>query len=416
MSKTMRQIEILLLILIVLCSITGIVGFINTFTGQTSLSWSYGIYSGGSGILTWLIKYGRDIIVTLLFFKLILVKKSGDSYITIFFILAIFYSIFVSFANSLDKLYYVCGYREFIYAVVAIFIYVTRNKNNMFVDGISKLIPFIVIVQALAQLWLIIRSGIELGTTRLPGLCNGAISLGYFSIGVTIVLSVLFNYFKKYKMWQYILMMSGCFFLSVTTGTRVAMICNSIVILTTLLINIKVSTNLKNIFIFLGFITVPVIFEKIIAFAGRGDLMASGNGRIDFFYSYLKNADLFQILFGCGLGTLTNNAFNLKLKLDILKHIVASDSTWALMIGQFGVFGLTVWIIIIVYVLKRVLEGSKNIFDFVFRISIIAIGFITMTGTNIFEQSLFSLLYIWSVCVVLYKNEEMGERRKYAAK
>lgn len=408
MSKSIKTIEKIFILLIIFASCTGLMSYIDGLTGQGSLRWAYGVYSSDGGIGGALLRYGRDILVILLIFKLMLNKKCLYSN-TMVYVSAIFiYSILVGVSNQLNYRYYICGIREFIYAVAIIFIFILRKKNKMIIESVYKILPLLIIFQVVAQLILIIKyhSRINIGVTRLPGLCNSAIALGYFSTGMAVACAVLFQYFRKYNLWQCIAIICGCTFLSITAGTRVAMICNFILLITIVAINSNKDNNIRLLLIIMGvLVAVPVLIKYSVSLAGRGELMESGHMRVEFFGIFFRYTDLFQKLFGCGLGALTNNAANMQLQFSISRFFSVVDSTWGIILGQFGIVGVIGFVFLILYTIKKIISNKIFRLDNILNFVVMAVGFITMSGTNIFEQSVFGMLYIWSLCCIIYFRE-----------
>lgn len=408
MSRSTKTIEIIFILLIIFASCTGLMSYIYSLTGQSSLSGAYGVYSSDGGIGGVILKYGRDVLVVILLFRLLLSRENLNSIPMLFISTAFIYSVIVGVLNSLDYRYYICGIREFIYAAVAVFIFVSRKRNNMIIDRLSVILPILLAFQSVAQIILIVTySGkIDLGVTRLPGLSNSAIALGYFSTGIAVACTVLYQYFRKYKLWQCIVIMCGCTFLSITAGTRTAMICNFILLMVILVNNVSNDSRIRwGLIIFGVFIIVPAIISYSVSLAGRGELIESGHMRIEFFGHFFSYTDLFQKLFGCGLGALTNNAANMQLSPPISGFYYVVDSTWGLILGQFGMVGLVVFAFLIIDVIRKVIFNKIFSIDNALIYAIIAVGFITMSGTNVFEQSLFGLLYIWSLCSIIYFRE-----------
>lgn len=408
MSKSIKTIEKIFILLIIFASFTGLMSYIDGLTGQGSLRWAYGVYSSDGGIGGVVLRYGRDVLVIVLLLKLVLNKKCLCSN-TMVYVSAIFiYSILVGMLNQLNYRFYICGIREFIYAIVVIFIFILREKNKMITESVYKILPVLVIFQVIAQGILIVKyhSRINIGVTRLPGLCNSAIALGYFSTGMAVACAVLFQYFRKYSLWQCVAIIGGCTFLSITAGTRVAMICNFILLITVIAINSNKNSNIRWLLIIMGvLVAVPILIKYSVSLAGRGELMESGHMRVEFFGIFFKYTDLFQKIFGCGLGALTNNAANMQLQFSISKYFAVVDSTWGIILGQFGIAGVIGLLFLILYTIKRIISNKIFRLDNILNFAVIAVGFITMSGTNIFEQSVFGMLYIWSLCCIVYFRE-----------
>lgn len=404
MSKSTKTIEKIFILLIIFASCTGLMSYIDGLVNG-SLRWAYGAYSSDGGIVGAILRYGRDILVVVLVIKLLLNKKCLYSNMSVYVSGFFVYGILVGVLNQLNYRFYICGIREFIYVTAVLFIFVLRNKNKMLSDSLCNILPVLIVVHVVAQGIFILRyfSRISIGVTRLPGLSNSAIALGYFSTGVAVACVVLFQYFKKYNLWQCVAIIGGCIFLAITAGTRTAMICNFILLITVIATNLKGKGNIRWIFIVMGvLVAIPILVNYSISMAGRGDLMESGHMRIEFFGLFFKHTDLYQKIFGCGLGALTNNAANMQLKFSISRYFFVVDTTWGIILGQFGVVGLIGFVLLILYVIKKMMYNKKFKSDNITNLAIIAVGFVTMSGTNIFEQSIFGLLYIWSLCSVIY--------------
>ncbi len=401
MNKSYRKFKILIIILIISAACSGGLSFFYTLTGSGNAVGTYGTYTEGSGMLEFAFRYCKDIVCLiicgLLFAKIRCIKRS-----TFFVLLILFLGSVRVIANTWSYQYFMCGVREYLYAITMFLLFEESDADKTVIaDAICKGTTFVILANCAAQLAMAAVKGVEVGTTRLPGLANSGISLGYAMAGCAIAVLILHFIYNKYNKWQASILIILTFLASVFTGTRVAMIVCLICMFVFILLSAGVS--------FKTFITIfPIIviigsyaLNIVLSIAGRGALGESASGRFEFFEVFFSQANSVDKLIGTGIGVMTNNAANMNLKYYMIS---ITDSTFALVLVQFGIIGMIVFVVGLLYVILGIWKSSNINGNQILFIGIIIILIITMIGTNIFEQNLYSFIIVWALEVIWHER------------
>lgn len=391
--------------IIVLGSFSGLTSFLDVLSGDTTRSWAYGVTESNS-FIDLLINYGKDIFVCLLFALLCMFKKINHSIEFFLYICGFFLYSVILILNGNDLMFIIAGIRMYIYAI-SVILMIKLDLLNKVLESLFKLIPIIIAIHSVAQVLMLISYNLILGNAlRLPGLANSAIALGYLCVGYSLILMIGYACYKKIGFKKYIIYNALCVFLSLSTGTRVSMICVMIIFIITVIVENPFDMKSKFCFLIISMFVFIALYYFIIEFSGRGNIMDSGSMRIEFFSEYILNSNLFEKIFGCGIGTWTNNAINMQLSIDLYSVIIVADSTFGVILGQCGVLGLVIYLYIWCSRLKMFFVKKNSFEKFLMKIVIIICVIITMLGTNIYEQSIFCQLLLVSIYAL---SNERGE-------
>lgn len=394
-------------ILIILISITGIGYYLYCYENNILAFWQYKEnIINNSGNLAQYINYLKDIFVV--FWGIIIIimnykKIKKEIYITIFIVI---FGCLISLANGYSIGVGIAGIRAYIYCFV-IFIFMKINYYNIGEKEYTALINIIklsISLQVLSSLLIIFKSRFSFlpgqGGYRMIGLFTNAGTLGAFTIGATLLFSYIFIINKKMKLNRFLFWMIACIFLAFCSGSRMAIINNSILIIICLLSHVKICEKAKVVIIGIASSCfIPIFILMSVSYIDRGELMASGQGRFTPWLELFNVSNLFQIILGQGLGVGTNAAFNLG------QCNFVFDSFFVTIIIQFGIIGFFIFLIYFFKLLYRVLKNNKK--NKMYYFYVVIFNFIGIFSGNVLE------MYVWSIPLFIVFLDIIYKKRDY---
>lgn len=245
--------------------------------------------------------------------------------------------------------------------------------------------------------------GIGSGGYRYMGLFTSCYTLGYFSLGSTIYLCKFYNVFKDKCRVINMIILALLLFLSIASGTRFTIMGIIVVIMMIFAQNLKFNNRDKILFMLtIGIAIIAIIYSIVVSQVDRGETMASGQGRVDYWVYIYNNYDIIELLMGRGFGYGTNAAAQLGSRGDI-----TPDSTLNAMVAQFGILGGIIFIFYFINFFRKMMKNSEKCFFVNLGIiSVLIVG--ALMATNLFEQQPF-ILYTAVALLGNYKEENMED-------
>lgn len=393
-----------LCILYILVAFTGVGYFFIAYKSRTLVLWGYGDeILLNSGMLPRIINYAKDIYIILLAIWLFYSKNKRyriqkDWY---YFFLAIFFGGILAFLNGNGLLCVIGGIRAYIFAFV-VYCYCWKNElDKNFWKQFLRVVGILILFQLAGVVIQASFAGgkIQLGAGgyRMMGLFTNAGTLGFFALGAIIYICYAFLYRKVSKtvFWFFTLI---SIFLALASGSRGCVIYAVIIVVVTEVETIRLDRASKTFLIPLIVAGVlVVIISNLTAYVGRGNLMVSGAGRFKAWSDLLK-LHPWQILIGTGLGAGTNSARSLN------ASSIMMDSSFTVIVVQYGIWGLTLFLIQMVKVFRIVYKNSRYKW---YSLALIGITFLILFSGSLFEQYTFVIPLIIVYCS-LYKGENIG--------
>lgn len=376
--------RLFLLMYIFLC-ITGIGYFFTAMNSGTMALWTYSdeVLEGG-GTFAKLINYSKDVCVIIFTFCFFF-KQNRFPYVMkewIAVILIILYGLVLDLLNGQSILCFVAGIRAYIYAFVTYEFCKSSSDMQTIITKILTLMKILLLVQVVAVLLqgTIVGSGIHLGSGsyRMIGLFTNAGTLGSFAIGTVVLFSTIYMVNKQMKRLSYIPYMGLALFLCLASGSRGPFLYSAVFILISLVYRFNIRGRQKLLLIPVSAVTVGgAVLGFLVSYVERGNIMESGSGRFQA-WSDLFNMSPVKILLGQGFGVATNTA-----RLMGVSDI-AMDSTFTVVIVQFGVFiGLAFGIGFLLFA-KSIISGKS---DFLwYRVWYVLFVFLFLFSGSLFEQ------------------------------
>lgn len=377
--------------------------------GKYSL-WTYSGSEVNVGIIGNIFMYGKDFIAMLLFFILLLDSKTYGKKVLILFIGIVNYgAIILTIANNFNIGYILAGFRSYLYFFVTLVWCIDnkkRNNNNNLDRKISKILLFSIYMEftlvflqvMLSNSWKYFGSG----AYRFSGSFGNSGGLGYYCIGMTIYL-IIFNVKSKLISFRKTIVHLGIILLlSIASGMRTAILASTILAIICILNEVyeKLRINKDTIcfvFIIILVLSGSTIFKYIVDRIGRGGIMLSGGTRVSIMLNLILNSSVFNMLLGKGIGYGTNAAVNLNLPMSEIY-----DGTLNTTIGQFGIFGLIVFLSISFRIFKNIYFISKQ-YKLISLGSILTIILIFVSG-NYFEQISMVIISVYSFSLLITES------------
>lgn len=351
----------------------------------------------GSGGFFGFFAYLKDIIAVLLVIILLLglQKKSVKVLlgIGIIFIIATISLILNGYEVTM---FVVAGVRTFIF-FLATMLYCIQHREIL-VKQIRKLLiatelclflqTFIVILQITSSgSWRNFGSG----AYRYSGLFPGSGNLGCYCVAISLFLMTVKNKYEKISMKMLALNFAQLLFLSFASGTRSCEFLVILLIAISLFHEYGEKLHLgKSLVIVAGIACLalvgPSVYNNVVTWTGRGNLMVSGAGRALIFMDMINSANTYEFVFGRGLGVGTNVSVTMK-----LPGTQVSDSTINLLFTQFGLIGLIAITLALIYALYLLRCSSR-------KYSVLAWSFIIVCVVMFFVGNLFEHI---AMCIYL---------------
>lgn len=363
-KKSGSQVIIRLFYVLLFSTLIGYLGYyiyayqnrINVFTLYSNYYW------GGVGVVSQIIRFGKDILICVLAVLSVLKMKHGSTaYIvgcSVFFLLLGLINLLFGGGSVLMA---VTGVRCYLFFIVLTLVTAELKQSSVSFHTIIKIIllgisiNFIVVVeQALRGTYgNILRAGV--GGYRFPGLFGGINGLSGFIIAAYLLFIIYDSKKPVNRTFMFI-----CFLISLIItnfcGTRSAMI-NVILLFVIWLVSIiRMSNNSKYLFLGLSMlIMIPVAVSVATNIAGRGSILQvqRESGRIKILLDILTLSSFPQLMIGRGIGIGSNSDMILR-KVSDLSGGQILDGTFNVILYQYGLLGMAVMVFIAIYAYRKV--------------------------------------------------------------
>lgn len=371
-----------------------------------------------SGRIGMLFGYLKDIIAIFLLGTILLFKKKVNKNVFAAIVAFATYG-FVGLMCSghSDLKFLIAGFRTFLYFGVMNLIFMTYKKliyDYKWINRFFCLTQGVIILQTISVILQVTMSNswerFGRGAYRFSGLFPGSGNLGCYSIAALLFLSILNQKYRILSNSLYLLDGILLLFLSIASGTRTCMI----------LVGVCFAYNIytlygkrfhldKKVILFLLTITLivsgPSVMSQIVFWTGRGELMASGGGRIDFFINMLSTATPLELIIGRGIGVGTNASISMG-----LQGTQVSDSTINLIFTQFGIVGLLIGLWQFGKICKKLYKADFNHLD-ISTCIIVTLCVMLIVG-NLFEHIAMCLYLVLSYYLFVDFKEDSGIDKK----
>ncbi|MBT1160448.1 hypothetical protein [Bifidobacterium sp. SO1] len=374
-----------LIVLYVLICLTGAGYYYLTIKSGNIVLWSYNRdLTALGGVLPKVINYVKDVFLLVLLLSCFIAQNSFHQFKKAWFIAFAFIGIgmLLCVFSGHTPLNVVAGIRAYGYAFVVYVYCHSALLNEEFYYKLYRVSFLILILQSLSVVVQFIRSGggfsLGSGGYRMMGLFTNAGTLGFYAVGVSVIFSCIFIKYDLIKIRYYLIGAILMTFLAIASGGRGSIFYTVMFILTGVLSKLNIRKRDKNILIpllisVIGFFVIKASVDYI----GRGVLMKSGQGRFKA-WSDLFAMDLRTVLVGDGLGVGTNTGRSMG------TTSVAMDSTFTVIIVQYGLWGFSLFMFCLFKFCLKVLQ-LKNIevwYRYWYLVCILAVLF----SGSLFEQ------------------------------
>lgn len=338
--------------------------------------------------------YIKDVIAVFLLLLQIPSLRKNDL-IAILVILA--YGISVLLINGrFDFRYIISGFRASIFVLVTYLQFRKYQFSENDVKKIFTIIEITAIVHVIITVLQITRNAnwatFGGGAYRYSSAFAGSGNLGCYSIAAILLIYYVFNQYSFLSYKRIIVNSLFHFFLSLASGTRTAIFIVGVIFM---YIIVEMLTKRKKkkiskkfvytLFILVFVIAIPFFYTWTVSRIDRGVLGVSGFGRITILTKII-NGTSFELIFGRGIGYGTNASINIG-----LYDTFVSDSTFNLVLCQFGIIGL---ICFLVYYIKQFSRMIKRITDKTSSIMLILVFGVLCVVGNLFEQISMAEIYM----------------------
>lgn len=335
--------------------------------------------------------YIKDLLAILILSRLV-VKLRKEDFFIIFFILT--YGIFVLWLNNrFDYRYIVAGIRTVVF-VMSTYLYLIKYDSSIGeIKAILRVLEIVLLIHTAIVIKQIISSGdfssFGSGAYRYSGAFAGSGNLGCFCMATLLLFFLMYKKYKIVSRIELLFFQVIMLFLSVASGTRTAIIIVGAYFLYTVISYIsdflKLGMKGSNVLYILSVLVIGKSFVSwLVDRIGRGDLTQSGGGRFEILMDFLAGS-VGEVFFGHGLGYGTNASINLG-----IKDTTISDATITLILAQFGIIGVIVFIIFSLVIFYKMLNSYKA--DKVIGIMTIGLFVVLCLVGNLFEQSAMSVV------------------------
>lgn len=355
------------------------------------------------------ISFAKDILTILLLLIMFTRMSRKNSVILMSFGGMICYGAILLMLNGRDVLAFtIAGIRTFMFVLTVILFckkYYIELHQAKFKIIIFKILFLTLCINTILVLLQAVSSGslyrMGSGAYRFSGAFPGSGNLGCYTVAVLLFVIVV----SEEKIINKILSLFTslmCVFLSIASGTRTCMVLTVVIFIYSMIhmYGSKLHFNWKVLLfltIMLGVVFGTTAIKYLTEYIGRGDLLLSGNGRIEIFLKSFNSSNPLELMLGRGIGVGTNVSITMN-----LPNTYVSDSTYNLIFNQFGIMGLMVVSIILMYCLYILFKRCRGntMAAICFMISVLSMYIVG----NLFEHVAMSIIFIL-VYYMIYVDE-----------
>jgi len=269
--------------------------------------------------------------------------------------------------GRVELAYIIAGIRTYIFILVVSLFYMVHEKYLTSDDGLNMVnlyIKFCIFLEfAIVMIQVVTSDSLSRfgnGGYRFIGGFAGSGNLGCFSIATVTYLTIMHLCYKKISNLEFIVFMFMNVFIVAASGTRTAIVIVVVYVLYVMIKMLGAHLNRSLIYGLFGFFIVsigPFFLNYLVSRTGRGEFIDSGSGRSIIFSNLFSNGTTFEVIFGRGFGFGTNASVALN-----ATGTQVSDATFNLVMGQFGLIGLMVFLVTLLYLFNKIIKVSREYF------------------------------------------------------
>lgn len=358
----------------------------------------------GAGTLASVLRYSKDILMVILFIIIMLETFPKVDRFLVYFILFVVYGSLISLLNNLSFAHVFSGVRCFIYFVTGVLYFKRYIVDKRLVDIVYKITILLLLVQCGSILIQVVISGINNignGSYRYIGLFLHTGTLGNYAYAIAIFLATFHLISKKYSVVRIGLEQGLCLLLAVASNSRLCIAGILVNMIIVILSKLNIRDKYREIMI-LGTVLIasPIVLSEVLTRSGRGGLEASASGKFAF-WEQAFSRDFIDVLFGNGLGYATQTTATLGINTSGYSGF---DGTFSVIMAQFGVVGLIVFVGALLVVAYKILK-CPEMSEFAFKCNIVGGLLIFTWSGNIFENILLVTYYLLVYYMLLSYNE-----------
>lgn len=397
--------EVLFILFIVTATITGVGYYIYCIKNGIIQYTTYpDEIMSGAGSMASMIRYSKDILMVILFVIIVLETFPVADRVLIYFIMFVVYGAMISLMNNLSFAHIFSGVRCFIYFVTGVLYFRRYIVDKRIVDLVYKITIALLIVQCGSIVVQVIISGINNignGSYRYTGLFLHTGTLGNYAYAIAIFLAVFHLISKKYGILRIALEQCLCLLLAVASNSRLCIAGILVNMIIVLMSKLNIRNKSREVAIFgTVLLAVPIVLSEVLIRSGRGGLEASASGKFAF-WEQAFSRDFIDVILGNGLGYATQTTATLGINTSGYSGF---DGTFSVIMAQFGVVGLVVFIIALFWGGCKILKCTE-MSELAFKCNIVGGLLIFTWSGNIFENILLVTYYLLVYYMLLSYNE-----------
>ena len=269
---------------------------------------------------------------------------------------------------------------------IALPFFLIQYVDDVLMNKIAKLLFIILIIQVLMQIYQIFTIGNIYGinfmglAARPPGIFQGPVSAGFFSIMVLFFIYFFLNS-RSVKVVTFVL--SFISIILATSGT-------SIIVYMLFVCFVVLSKKYRKVFFQISPLFVVMFLPIMIFVAGRGEsyFEQSFMTRVNVFTDLLMNGELISTRFGSSTNTVAMYAAMINEEYSI----IPADSIYSSIIGNIGLLGFFLFVLLFLFLVIYAIRVNR--LDLYLFIIIFALFGMTTIFLEVFPVNLLFSIYI----------------------
>ena len=276
--------------------------------------------------------------------------------------------------------------------------------DKKIIDVVYKITVALLWVQVASVLMQVVVSGtnnVGNGSYRYIGLFLHTGTLGNYAYAIAIFLAVFHLISKKFNLIRIFVEQCLCFLISIASNSRLCIAGVLVNMMVLLMSKMNVKKKAKELVTFSAVILfLPLVLTEVLNKSGRGGLEASASGKLSF-WSQAFSRSVINVIVGNGLGYATQTTATLGINTSGYSGF---DGTFSVIMAQFGVLGLIVFVMLLIAIVVKILKCS-GVDETAFKCNIIGGLLIFTWSGNIFENILLVTYYLLVYYMLRNSNE-----------
>lgn len=351
--------------------------YLYSTVNQINVILEYGNYSSvmnGAGSIAAIMRFSKEVIIVLmLIYSCLRIKTKKQIKILLLFSVWVLYGILLSLISGYSCLTIIAGVHSYMFIIVLVFGYNCFESRAISLQIIKNIIFCGAVINCIAsidQAFRLLGTNFELigsGSYRFPGIFGAVGMSSEFDVIVALfscILDVIKNNDRKYSIFLFII----SFISAIFSGARSAILNILIIGLVWLFLKNHMTQINKAVLIgIFGAVMIPLFIIVITNFADRGNILdvQLKSGRLHILIDILKSGNVYELIFGRGIGVGSNSDVLLQRSATIGSGRIL-DGTFNLIMYQYGLFGIFIAVYLIIFLLKKLLNNKQFILDFLF--------------------------------------------------